>query len=149
MYDEMAIEDAINVVRVIGGERADDPDSDVRALACAARRLLHHIDESALELERERARRHGLRRRDTRTPDGHPLREGMDGGGARDFLAGRAVHAGEALFLLTCAGRHPVRYESNAAAGEPVLYVPLPGVRDDVVIGVRRDARLAWPEEVR
>ncbi len=149
MDHEMTIDDAANVVRVIGDERADDPDRDVSALARAARRLLYQVDELAFELERERARRHRLRHGDTRMPDGHALLEGMDGGGRRDFLGERPVHAGEALFLLTCAGWHPVRYESNIAAGEPVLYVPLPGVRDDVVIGVQRDARLAWPEEVQ
>lgn len=149
MRDEMAIDDAINVVRVLAGERADDPDCDVSSLARAARQLLHHIDELAFELERERARRHGLRRGDTRIPDGHVLLEGMDGGGKRDFLGERPLHAGKALFLLTCAGWHPVRYESNVAGKEPVLYVPLPGLREDVVIGVPRDARLAWPEELR
>jgi hypothetical protein len=59
------------------------------------------------------------------------------------------VHAGEILYLLTCAGWHAVRYESNMPRKEPVLYVTLPGVRDDVVIGVLRDARFAWPEELR
>jgi hypothetical protein len=149
MYDEIAIDDAINVVRILGDERADDPDSDVRSLARSPRRLQNHIDELAFELERERVRRHGLRRGDTRRPDGHLLLEGMDGGGKRDFLGDRPVHAGEALLLLTCAGWHPVRYESNAAGREPVLYVLLPGIREDVVIGVPCDARLAWPEEVR
>lgn len=148
MYEEMTIDDAANVVRVIGDERADDPDRDVRAVVHAARRLLHHIDELAFELERERARRHGLKREDTRMLEGRPLLEGMDGGGRRDLLGERPVHAGEALFLLTCAGWHPVRYESNAAAREPVLYLPLPGVREDVVFRVPRDARFAWPDEL-
>ena len=149
MYGEMTIDDAANVVRVIGDERADDPERDVSALARAARRLLHQVDELAFELERERARRHSLRRGDTRMPDGHALLEGMDGGGRRDFLGERPVHAGEALFLLTCAGWHPVRYESNHRGGEAVLYLPLPGVWQDVVIGVPRNARLAWPDELR
>jgi hypothetical protein len=140
MYDEMAIDDAINVVKVLGDERDGDPDSDVSSLARAARRLLRHIDELACELERERARRHGLRRGYTRMPPGLPLHEGMDGGGRRDFLGERPVHAGEPLFLLTCAGWHPVRYESDLPRGAPVLYVPLPGVREDVVIVVPRDA---------
>jgi hypothetical protein len=59
------------------------------------------------------------------------------------------VHAGEGLLLLTYAGWHPVRYESNFPAKESVLYLPLPGVRRDVVIGVPRDARFAWPDELR
>ena len=69
--------------------------------------------------------------------------------GSRAEVLERPVHAGEALFLLTCAGWHPVRYESNVTGKQPVLYVPLPGVREDVVIAVPRDGRLAWPEEVR
>lgn len=94
MDHEMTIDDAANVVRVIRDERADDPDRDVSALASAAKRLLQHSDELALALERERARRHGLRPGDTRIPDGHRLEDGGDGGGRRDFLAGRGVHAG-------------------------------------------------------
>ena len=134
MYDEMTIDDAVNVVRMIGDERCDDPDRDIRALARAARRLLHQIDELAFELERERARRLGLKRGDTRLPDGHRLDDGRDGGGRRDFLAGRGVHAGETLYLLTYAGWHLVRYESNMPRNEPFLYLPLPGVRQDIVL---------------
>lgn len=82
-------------------------------------------------------------------PDGAPLIDGVDGGGRRDFLIGRPVHAGEGLFLLTCAGWHPVGYESNVAGSEPVLYLPLPGTWQDVVFAVPREARLAWPEQLR
>jgi hypothetical protein len=149
MRNEMRIDDAINVARVVGDLRGDDADAEVRELAVAARRLARQVEEQSLALERERARRHGLGRRYARFPEGSPLRDGVDGGGHRDFLAGRPVHAGEALFLLTCAGWHPVRYESNLLAREPVLYMPLPGVWKDVVIGVPGDSRLAWPEEIR
>jgi hypothetical protein len=38
--------------------------------------------------------------------------------------------------------------ESNVPR-EPVLYLPLPGVREDVVLAVPREARFAWPEELR
>ncbi len=117
--------------------------------ASGNRRLVRRISEQSSELERERARRRSPARGDVRVPDGNPLKEGTDGEGRRDFLAGRPVHAGEALFLLTCAGWHPVRYESNFPAREAVLYLPLPGVWQDVVIAVPRDARLAWPEEFR
>jgi hypothetical protein len=149
MRDEMTIEDATNVVNVLGDVLACDANGDARELGTAARRLLRHITEQSSELERERARRRGLARGEVRVPDGNPLKEGADGGGRRDFLAARPVHAGEALFLLTCAGWHPVRYESNFPAREPVLYLPVPGVWQDVVIGVPRDARFAWPEEFR
>ena len=149
MYDEIAIDDAINVVKIMGDERAGDPDSDVSSLARAARRLLRHIDELAFELERERARRHGLKSGDTRVPDGHRLDGGRDGGGRRDFLSGRGVHAGESLYLLTSAGWHSVRYESNMPRNEPLLCLPLPGVREEVVFRVPREARFAWPEELR
>jgi hypothetical protein len=149
MRNEMTIEDATNVVNVLSDDLACDPNEDVRELATAASRLVRHIAEQSSELERERARRRGLARGEARVPDGNPFEVGTDGGGRREFLAGRPVHAGEALFLLTCAGWHPVRYESNLPAREPVLYLPLPGVWQDVVFAVPRDARLAWPEECR
>jgi hypothetical protein len=149
MDSDITIDDAINVARVVGDSRGDDTDAEVRELAVAARRLARQVGEQSLELEGERARRHGLGSRNTLSAEGSPLTEGVDGGGRRDFLAGRPVHAVEGLFLLTCAGWHPVRYESNFPAREAVLYLPLPGVWQDVVIGIPRDARLAWPEELR
>ena len=129
MRDDMTIEDATNAVNVLSDVLACDASEDVREIATAARQLVRHIAEQSSELERERARRRSLVRGDMRVPDGNPLKERTDGGGRRDFLAGRPVHAGEALFLLTCAGWHPVRYESNFPGNEPVLYLPLPGVR--------------------
>jgi hypothetical protein len=149
MHCDMTIDDAINVARVVGDLRGNDADGEVRELAIAAKRLARQVDEQSLELERERARRRGFGSRDARFAQGWPLISGVDGGGRRDFVAGRPVHAGEALFLLTCAGWHPVRYESNFPAREAVLYLPLPGVWQDVVLGIPRDARLAWPEELR
>lgn len=145
----MTIEDATNVVNVLCDVLACDSNEDVRELATAARQLVRHVAAQSSELDRERARRRSVARGDMRVPDGNPLKEGADGGGRRDFLAGRPVHAGEPLFLLTCTGWHPVRYESNFPEREPMLYLPLPGVWQDVVIGIPRDARLAWPEELR
>ena len=103
----------------------------------------------AAELERERARRRGLGSREAVTLEGHRLENGADGGGRRDFLAGRGVHAGETLYLLTYSGWHPVRYESNLPRNEPLLYLPLPGVREEVVFCVPREARFVWPDELR
>ncbi len=148
MRDEMTIEDATNVVNVLSDVLACDANEDVRELATAARQLVRHIAEQLSELERERARRRSLARGDVGVPCGNPLKEGTDGGGRHDFLAGRPVHPGEALFLLTCAGWHPVRYESNFPAKQPVLYLPLPGVWEGVVMAVPRDGRLAWPDEL-
>jgi hypothetical protein len=148
MCDELTIDDALNTVRVLGDERAHDADRDIANLARAAKRLGLHLEEQSRELERERARRHGLGSRDARVLDGHLITTGSDGGGRRDFLAGRGVHAGEGLYLLTYAGWHPVRYESNMPRNEPLLYVPLPGVREDIVLCVPRDARFAWPEDL-
>lgn len=149
MHTEMTVDDAINVARALGDLRGDDADEEVRELAIAALRLARQVEEQSLELARERARRRGFGSRDARRPEGAPLICGADVGGRRDFLGRRPVHAGEPLFLLTCAGWHPVRYESNFPAREAVLYLPLPGVWQDVVIGIPRDARLAWPEELR
>ena len=134
----------------VGDLRGDDADGQVRELAVAARRLARQVDEQSLELERERARRRGFGSRDARFAQGSPLVSGVDGGGRRDFVAGRPVHAGEALFLLTSAGWNPVRYESNMPRNEPLLYLPpLPGVWQDVVFTVPRDACFVWPEELQ
>lgn len=148
MNDEMTIDDALNVARLLGDERVNDADRDIRTLARAAQRLARHVEEQRLELERERARRHGLGCQDARHADGHRLHAGSEDGGRRDFLNGRGVHAGETLYLLTYAGWHAVRYESNIPRNEPLLYLPLPGVREEVIFGVPRDARFVWPKEL-
>jgi hypothetical protein len=150
MYDQMTIDDAVNIVRVMSDVLAHDGDEDVRELVAAAKHLVRHIEEQSRELERERARRRGTEERHgSHLPDGAPLIEGADGGGRRDFLASRPVHAGEVLYLLTCAGWHAVRYESNMPHGQPVLYLPLPGVREDIPLAAPCDARFVWPEELR
>ena len=149
MHDEMTIDDAINVANVGNDLLIDHADADVRELAIAAKRLVNHVGKQSREAERERACRKGLPQEDARLAEGHRLEEGTDGGGRRDFLAGLAVHAGQTLYLLTCAGWHSVRYESNMPNDGPVLYLPLPGVQQDVVIAVPREARFAWPEELR
>ena len=149
MRDNMTVDDAINVVHVLGGDLASNGDEDLGQLVSAATSLISHVQEQAAELERERARRRGTDQREAATLEGHRLENGVDGGGRRDFLAGRGVHAGETLYLLTYSGWHPVRYESNMPRNEPLLYLPLPGVREEVVFCVPREARFVWPEELR
>jgi hypothetical protein len=149
MADNMMLDDAINVVHTLGRDLASDGNDDVRKLLSAASSLVTHVKEQAAELERERARRHGPGHREAMPPEGHRLENGADGGGRRDFLAERGVHAGETLYLLTYCGWHAVRYESNFPREHPCLYFPLPGVREDVVFWVPREARFAWPEELR
>ena len=149
MRENMTVEDAMNVVHVLGCELASDGNEDVQKFVAAATWLVSHVQEQAAELERERARRQGIGHREGTTLEGHRLENGADGGGRRDFLAGRGVHAGETLYLLTYSGWHPVRYESNMPRNEPCLYLLLPGVREDVVFWVPREARFAWPEELR
>jgi hypothetical protein len=51
--------------------------------------------------------------------EGRQVEDGADGGGSRDFLAGRPVHAGETLYLLTSLGWYPVRYDSNMPRNSP------------------------------
>jgi hypothetical protein len=108
-----------------------------------------HIEDQSRELEREQARCRSLARGNAIRVEGDRLEEGTDAGGRRDFLAGRGVHAGQALCLLTCLGWQSVRYESNMPHHRPVLYLPLPGVQEGVVIAVPREARFAWPEELQ
>ena len=149
MNDKMTIEDAVNIVNVANNCLADHGDQDVRELAITARRLVSHIEDQSRELEREQARCRSLARGNALRVEGDRLEEGTDAGGRRDFLAGRAVHAGQGLCLLTCLGWQPVRYESNMPRQAGVLYLPLPGVDHAVVIAVPREARFAWPEELR
>lgn len=149
MGDNLTVEDAVNVVHVLGRDLASNGDEELGKLVSAATRLVSHVQEQASELERERARRQGIGHREGTRPEGLRLENGVDGGGRRDFLAGRGVHAGETLYLLTYSGWHPVRYESNMPRNEPCLYLPLPGVREDVVFWVPREARFVWPEELR
>ena len=147
MYDDMTTDVAVNVANVLNASLALHGDEDVRELAIAAQQLVSHIADQSLEIERERARRRALEPVSARLVEGHRLEEGTDGGGRRNFLAGFAVHAGQ-LYLLTCVGWHAVRYESNMPHKAPVLYLPLPGVQQEVVIAVPRAARFAWPEEL-
>ena len=147
--DEIPIDDAINVANVIADCLPAGADSDLRELALAARRLVREVQEQADELERERARRRSSAPREALLVDGAPLEERIDGGGWREFLAGRPVHAGDVLYVLTSLGWHVVRYESNVPQKRAFLYLSLPGVPDEVVVPVPRDARFAWPEELK
>jgi hypothetical protein len=74
---------------------------------------------------------------------------GSDGGGWRKFVAGRPIHAGHTLYLLTTLGWHAVQYESSAPRKSSFFYSSLPGVRDDVVVPVSREARFVWPDELK
>jgi hypothetical protein len=149
MHDEMTIDDAVNIANVLNDSLACYADKDVRELAIAARRLVSHVAVQSREIERERARRHAVAREEVRLVEGHRLEDGTDGGGRRDFLAGLAVHAGQTFYLLTWVGWHAVRFESNMPHNAPVLYVSLPGVQQEVIIAVSREAQFAWPEELR
>lgn len=145
--DDMTIDDAINVANVIADCVAPDADGDLRELAVAAKRLVRELDAQAQELERERARhRHGSRQ--ASLVDGMPLQERTDAGGWRELLAGRPVHAGDTLYLLTSLGWYPVRYETNVPRKNSFLYLSLPGVPEEIAILVPRDARFAWPDEL-
>jgi hypothetical protein len=109
----MTIDDAINVVNVISECLTPDDRTDLHQLVLAARRLVREVREQAAELERERARRRGQATREAPPAEGGPVREGLDGGGWREFLASRPIHAGDTLYLLTALGWYVVRYESD------------------------------------
>lgn len=145
----MTVDDAINIVNVIAGCVTPDAGADLRELTLAGRRLVREVREQAAEMERERPRRQREGPREMPPVDGAALREGFDGGGWRAFLAGRPIHAGDTLYLLTTLEWHAFRYESNAPRKSSFLYLSLPGLRDDVVIPVPREARFAWPDELK
>ncbi len=125
-------------------------DFDVPRLAAAAQRLVWEIDALRTELDCERARARHLARPDAPRVEGHPLYSGRHAGGRRDFLAGRAVHAGQRLYLLTELGWLSVRYESNMPKGPALLYFHVPGAYDESVIAAPAGGiRLAWPDELK
>lgn len=70
MYEDMTIDDAVNIVNVAHDCLAQDADDDMRELATAAKRLVSHMDELSRELECERALRRGLPGREARLVDG-------------------------------------------------------------------------------
>ena len=83
---------------------APDADGDLRELAVAAKRLVCELDrrrrssnESAPAIEVSRDKGRSL-------VDGMPLQARTDAGGWRELLAGRRVHAGDTLYLLTSLG---------------------------------------------
>ena len=107
---------------------------------------------------------------DCRTPPGSRLECGTDAGGVRWFLAGRPVHAGTGLELLTETDRAPCdcdgdgcgkcgggcwralplwircRFETGVDAdGEPIgwLYLPVHGAQARVPVGPAMRCR--WP----
>ncbi len=147
--DEMTIEDALNVANVIAECVGDDSDPDLRELAVAGRRLIREVGEQARERERERARRRSVSPRGVRVSDGAPLEGRIDVGGWREFLAGRPVHAGDGVYLLTLLGWYPVRYETNVPRKQSFLYFSLPGVHEEICISPPREARLAWPDQLK
>ncbi|MDQ3520990.1 MAG: hypothetical protein M3434_01425 [Gemmatimonadota bacterium] len=82
--------------------------------------------------------------------EGHEMGVREEFGEPRHYLAGRAVHAGEGVYLLTPLGG---RYESSRDRdGELVgwFYFSLPGCGwRDFSIPVEPAMRLAWPDEVK
>jgi hypothetical protein len=147
--DDMTIDDAVNVANVIADCVAPDADADLRELPVAARRLVREVGEQGRELERERARRRSTATERRPVVEGMSLREGTDCGGWRQYLAGRPVHAGDQLFLLTSLGWHAVRYESDVPRRSSYVYLSLPGARDELAFVVPADARFAWPGELK
>src|SRR6202040_2265854 len=60
MYDEMTIDDAVNIANAANDSLARHADEGVRELVIALKQLVSHIGEQSREIERERARRHSL-----------------------------------------------------------------------------------------
>jgi hypothetical protein len=78
--------------------------------------------------------------------EGHRLELAHDSGGLRHTLAGRPVHAGDALELRLPGGWLPGRYEWSFDPGTGAeLHVALGGTDDGAVIRLPDSARLRWP----
>jgi hypothetical protein len=147
--DVMDPADARNIL--LNAESDDVSRLDVRSVIVAGLSLDQELTRVARELESLRARTRSLRSADTLTTqvEGHPLVEGRDGGGPRHYLAGRPVHAGNPLYLLTLLGWMAARYEWGYRPGTPCkLYVRLPGARNAMEIRYVDDALLAWPDQI-
>jgi len=51
--------------------------------------------------------------------------------------------------MRAVARQHIVRYESSVPRKSSFVYLSLPGVGDDVAIPAPREARFAWPDELK
>ena len=58
------------------------------------------------------------------------ITSGSDGGGWRQFLEGKPVHAGSILEVNINGRWHTVRYEANYHARTGFIYMPLAGDRE-------------------
>jgi hypothetical protein len=135
MLENMTVEDAINVVHVLGRDLASNGNEDLGKLVSAATWLVSHAQEQAAELERERARRQGIGPSRWDHARRTSSREWADGGGRRDLRAAAVCTlARRCTSLRTATGtRSGTSPTCRAMSREPCLYLPLPGVREDVV----------------
>lgn len=147
--DVMDPADARNLL--LDAESDDHSGLDVRSVIIAGLSLDQELRRVMHECEslRARTRRTGSANTLATQVGGHPLVEGRDAGGPRHYLAGRPVHAGHGLYLLTQLGWASGRYEWGYQPGtQGKFYVRLPGANDLVAVHIPDGARLAWPDEL-
>src|SRR5215212_10625270 len=76
------------------------------------------------------------------------IEDGTDGGGWRQFLAGRAIHAGSMLEMeVPGVAWLPARYEMDyhARQGSVHLRLFVPHSDKEIVLPIDREMRFRWP----
>ena len=75
------------------------------------------------------------------------IESGMDGGGWRQFLDGKAIHAGDMLEIELFGQWLPARYEMDYHARQGLIYICLFLPRDDeaIVLKIRDTMDFRWP----
>lgn len=82
------------------------------------------------------------------TLDGSRIQEGQDGGGFRDFLDDRTIHAGSGIDLWVAGHWLPGRYEMDYHSKQGYFHTRLfdpQGDRETVIRIDRRTMRFRWP----
>ncbi len=143
------VEHARDVLMSAG--RENPAEVDILSVISAGLSLSREVGRLSRELECQCAsRRNDAASNPPGAPvAGHQLLEDRDRGGPRHFLAERAVHAGDVVYLLTQLGWMPARYEWGYRPGTQCqLYVRLPGADNATAVQMPHGARLAWPDEI-
>lgn len=126
MVDQMCLDEAQFMLRQIIW--TDDPDDVASTLRATVQQLKEHP------------------RRDHDHATGMQIIKGRDGGGWRDFLDDRAIHAGDIIHMRIQGMWVPGRYEMDYHSGSAFFYTARSGDHHEEVLVILRDQmRFCWP----